>query len=338
MTLDLPTAPSLLGHETEVKRALPIAPPGTGSSEPAYYDIPFLKKPVWTWEIGAYFFLGGLSAGSYVLARLAERAGGPTYRSLTRTGTFVALAAIAPCPILLIADLGDPSRFHHMLRVFKPRSPMSLGSWTLAGYSGVVFLSALREWYRDDSRRPGRISRIGITLLDAAGLPLALLFSGYTGVLLSGTATPVWTQNAWLGPLFCAGALANGAAAISLAAEATQDSQTSESIKTALQPIETAAHLTEAATLAGAMNTAGPLSEPLLRGPAAPFFWAAVAGLAAAEVLRHLPAPAPAKSLARTASSVLDIASGFCLKWAIFRAGVPSAVDPHANRRSSRPR
>ena len=37
--------------------------------------------------------------------------------------------------MMLVLDLGDPLRFHHMLRVFKPSSPMSLGTWSLAAYS-----------------------------------------------------------------------------------------------------------------------------------------------------------------------------------------------------------
>src|SRR5579884_1535662 len=93
------------GHGTDLLRhANPVPPPGPFAG-PSYYDIPLLKKPVWTKEIGIYFYLGGLSAGSYLLARLAERFGGEKYRSITRAGTAIALVAIAPCPPLLIYDL-----------------------------------------------------------------------------------------------------------------------------------------------------------------------------------------------------------------------------------------
>src|SRR3954471_19623037 len=97
--------------------------------EPAYYNVSILKSPVWKWEIATYFFLGGISAASYVLARVAERAGGERYRNLTRAATYTAFATMLPCAPLLIHDLGDRKRFHHMLRVFKPTSPMSLGTW-----------------------------------------------------------------------------------------------------------------------------------------------------------------------------------------------------------------
>jgi formate-dependent nitrite reductase membrane component NrfD len=97
---------------------------------------------------------------------------------------------------LLIADLGDPKRFLNMLRVFKPRSPMNLGAWTLTAYTGVSVLPVLREGLRGD--RTSEERSIAANLLDgaliiacdAAGAPLALLLATYSGVLLSATSTP----------------------------------------------------------------------------------------------------------------------------------------------------
>ncbi len=334
-----PPAATATGHETLLDRIQPIPPPGQ-VPPPAYYDIPFLKKPVWSWEIGCYFFLGGLSAGSYLLARVAERCGGERFRPMTRAGTGLAVAALLPCPPLLIADLGDPKRFHHMLRVFKPRSPMNLGSWVLTGYSGILFLTALREWFRDEERPEGFLSRLFFVGVDAVGLPLSLFFSGYTGVLLSATATPVWTQNPWLGPLFTASAIGNGAAGIHLALEAqkAEDSEDHQRMSEVLEQIDTTTDVAEGLTLAGYFWNAGNLAEPLTTGPAAPYFWAAAASAVTSEVLRRLPVREPTRRWTRLAASVLGVASGFCLKWAMQQAGVPSAQDPEADRRSSRPR
>src|SRR5207245_5498257 len=53
----------------------------------------------------------------------------------------VALGAVAPAPLLLIGDLGRPERFLNMLRVFKPRSPMSMGAWCLVSFSGSASLA-----------------------------------------------------------------------------------------------------------------------------------------------------------------------------------------------------
>src|SRR4051794_26974191 len=112
-----------------------VQPP---EARPAYYDVSMLKPPVWEKPIGVYFFLGGLAAGAYLLARVAERAGGERYRPITRAGSAVALLGALPCAPLLIEDLGDPKRFHHMLRVFKPESPMNFGAWALTTFSGAA--------------------------------------------------------------------------------------------------------------------------------------------------------------------------------------------------------
>jgi hypothetical protein len=71
---------------------------------PTYYDYPALKEPSWGWEIALYFFLGGLAAGSYLVATLADLFGGGGSRSVSRAGRYVALASVSICPLLLIAD------------------------------------------------------------------------------------------------------------------------------------------------------------------------------------------------------------------------------------------
>jgi hypothetical protein len=184
----------------------------------SYYDIPMLQPPVWKWEVASYFFLGGLSSGAFLLARMADRFGGEKYREVTRIGTAVACSAFLPCAPLLIRDLGDPTRFHYMLRVFKPRSPMNLGAWVLTAFGGILSLAALSTWWK--GRRKGKSGGIGAAangtidaITDLAGVPLALTLAGYTGVLLSTTSTPIWARNRWIGPLFSAGAISSGASA-----------------------------------------------------------------------------------------------------------------------------
>jgi hypothetical protein len=141
------------GEESPAQSPSPHPPPRVRvdgeKQEPAYHNLTILKSPVWKWEIASYFFLGGISGASYVLARSAERAGGERFRNLTRAGTYIAFASVLPCAPLLIADLGDRSRFHHMLRIFKPTSPMNLGTWIATGYGGVVTMSTIREKARD---------------------------------------------------------------------------------------------------------------------------------------------------------------------------------------------
>ena len=311
-------------------------------AHPSYYDISMLKKPVWTPEVGVYFFLGGMSGGAYMLARLAARIGGAEYRSLTRVGTAVALAAALPCAPLLIKDLGDPKRFHHMLRVFKPHSPMSLGSWALTAYTAAAAVAGLREWVRarqGDAPLTGAAKAAdgAAAIVADVGVPLGLLVAGYTGVLLSTTAVPLWGRNPWLGALFSAGAVASGASATRLALTVTAEGADGAAGQ-ALAKVEGAARATEVFLLGGYLGAAGEFAKPLTHGSEAKRFWrgAIVAGLAAPAILEVLPVTKKAHRWLDLAASALAVFGAFCLRASITGAGRESAGDPEAARRASR--
>jgi formate-dependent nitrite reductase membrane component NrfD len=214
---------------------------------------------------------------------------------------------------------------------------MNLGSWVLTGYSGILFLTAVREWRRGRRALPSRtgvVTRTLFAVLDAAGVPLALLFSGYTGVLLSATSTPVWCENPWLGALFSASAFGNGASALTLALE--RKSAAAKPALEALEKIDTAAHVAEIVMQAGYLAAAGELARPLTQGKWAPLFWGATAGVVAAEVLKHLPTGGRTRRWTRVAGALAGLAGGFALKWAVLCAGHDSAGDPEADRQVSR--
>src|SRR5438874_12706772 len=115
----------------------------------AYKDVPILKRPTWNNEVAAYFFFGGVSAGAALIGSLAELFGGEPRKELARTANYVSFATLLPCPPLLIDDLGTPQRFHHMLRVFKPSSPMNLGSWSLLVHGAGATVTVMAMLARD---------------------------------------------------------------------------------------------------------------------------------------------------------------------------------------------
>src|SRR6266568_5993858 len=115
----------------------------------SYYDYPVLKQPFWGWEITWYFFFGGLAAGCFVIASIAALFGSRDDRAVARTGYYLSLLALLPCPPLLIKDLGRPERFLHMLRVFKVKSPMSMGVWGLVSFSLFSGVTAAIQAARD---------------------------------------------------------------------------------------------------------------------------------------------------------------------------------------------
>lgn len=320
-------------------------PQDKGGDAPAYYDLSMLKPPVWTPEVGAYFYLGGLSAGAFILARLAERFGGGWLGDMARVGTAVAAVAALPCAPLLVYDLGDPKRFHHMLRVWKPTSPMNLGSWVLTAYTGVCGLAVLREFARarrGDRPAEGAAKAADVTvgvLADAAGIPLALLLAGYTGVLLSTTATPVWSKNPWIGALFSASAVSAGAGAVRVALE-LQGGDGNEAAVEALGKVETAARVAEVVAHTGFLADAGPLAKPLTDGgQKTSYLGGAIgAGIILPEILNRLPLPEKPRRWVKIAAGVIGLLGGYALRSAFVAAGRPSADDPDAARRNSRRR
>src|SRR6201986_4517642 len=120
--------------------------------EPGYYGLPILKKPFWKWEIAGSFFFEGISAGSYVLCTVAGLRDRVQFDEGIRRGRYLSFVSMLFCPPLLIADLGRPERFHHMLRIFKKTSPMNHGAWALSGYG--LFASLLTTLVWPDAKLP----------------------------------------------------------------------------------------------------------------------------------------------------------------------------------------
>ena len=176
----------------------------------SYYGRQILKTPAWNWMIAAYLFLGGLSGGSAMLAAGADLTGRPGLRRVSRVG---ALASILASLYFLVADLGRPERFHHMLRVAKPSSPMSMGTWILSAYGPGAAVAAGAELMPGRLRRT-RLGRLVGWLARPAGLWAAATAPGvasYTAVLLSQTAVPAWQEaHPYLPFVFTGSAAASG--------------------------------------------------------------------------------------------------------------------------------
>lgn len=169
------------------------APFPKANAETGYYGQPLLKQPQWTPEVPVYFFVGGAAGAAAVVASAAKLL---THdRDLVRSARWVAAVGGAISPALLISDLGVPSRFLNMLRVFKPQSAMNMGAWTLAAFSSfsgaAAFANLMCDRFAD--ALPVRIVE------DAAGMlasATGLVLSTYTGVLIGATAIPVWNDHA----------------------------------------------------------------------------------------------------------------------------------------------
>jgi formate-dependent nitrite reductase membrane component NrfD len=205
----------------------------------------FVADPEWGGWIIAYFYLGGIAAGSYFVAILIEWFGSEEDRPLTRIAYWIAFPLALLCTVFLIVDLGRPERFWHMLLksevtkdalaagfpwtaggwrlaarapMFKYWSPMSAGSWGLVVFSACAFASFLAAVWPQG--RPGRWLQGGWhrLALQLPGCAAGFFVASYTGALLSATNQPMWSDTVWLSPLFLASAASTSLATLTLIA------------------------------------------------------------------------------------------------------------------------
>jgi formate-dependent nitrite reductase membrane component NrfD len=301
----------------------------------AYRNVPILQQPTWKNEIASYFYLGGISGGAAAIAALAELIGGRSLQRLAHVAHWVAFLTFLPCPPLLIADLGLPSRFHHMLRIFKPSSPMNLGSWVLIGHGAVLTLAGLRTIA---SRIPmfGWILRIiPAKPVAMAELPLGLALGGYTGVLIGTTSIPLWSESPLLGGLFMASAMSNGTAAVSMVASITGESAVE---RDALAAMSISSGLADLALLGLYLKTSGTAARPLFEGRSLAVTSGGAAATASAVVLEAIAGrlPSRARSVTRLAA-ICTLLGGAALRFGVVHGGCMSAADRNETLRTMTP-
>ena len=187
--------------------------PRDAKASSGYYGQPIVKPPVWTWQIGLYLFVGGTAGMSGVIALAGLLTGQSS--DFVRAALGVAFAGALISPALLIWDLGRPTRFLNMLRVFKWRSVMSVGVWTLflfSGFAGSAFV-LVEAWDFLTQLGVSSTALRGILSTLVAGTALSGgVLATYTGVLLGATAVPVWSAHHKLLP-FHFGSVGLGSAA-----------------------------------------------------------------------------------------------------------------------------
>ena len=161
----------------------------------SYYGRQILKTSVWKQpDVPLYLFVGGIAGASAVLAEGAALAGLPL---LERNARVAAATGAAIGSVALVHDLGRPERFHHMLRVAKPTSPMSVGTWILTAYGPFAGLAATAELVprRFRGSLVGRLLGVSARPAGLVAAVVAPAVASYTAVLLSDTATPTWHDS-----------------------------------------------------------------------------------------------------------------------------------------------
>jgi len=188
------------------------------------------KPPNWHALVAWDMLLNALTTGLFLTVAVGEVVRPELVSPHAKWAYPAALVLLLADLVCLVMDLGNKLRFHHMLRVFKPSSPMSLGTWALTAYSLPLTLLAAAEvgpllgvlpaeadsdalWW---GRRP----------LLILGLPFAFAAAGYKGVLFSTSSQPGWRDARWLGAYHIVTAVALGVGILYAGAEMTGESST----------------------------------------------------------------------------------------------------------------
>ncbi|MQA01930.1 MAG: polysulfide reductase [Streptosporangiales bacterium] len=277
------------------------------SENRSYYGRPVLKEPAWRVpDVPGYLFLGGLagaSAGAAALCDLTGRAG------LCRTYRAVAAGAAVSSVGALIHDLGRPARFLYMLRVFKPTSPLSVGSWILAPFGGLATAAAAAEFA--GRARWARPAGIGAGVLGPA-------MCTYTAVLLADTAVPAWHSAYRELPFVFAGSALTSAAGAGLLCGGRAEHEPARRMGWLGAGIE----LVASGLLERAHGLAG---EPYRTGRARRLLRAAT-GLTIAGA--GLSAAGRRSRVATGLAGAAYLAAGLCTRFGVFDAGIRSTRDP----------
>lgn len=271
-----------------------------------YYGRPVLKAPVWKPAIALYFFTGGVAGASSVLAFAASVTGN---RRLARSALLASVASVVASGPLLVVDLGRPSRFLNMLRVAKPTSPMSVGSWVLAAFAPATMAAAASDL-------TGRIPRLGRTAAAVAAL-LGPAVATYTAVLVADTAIPAWHDAHRELPFLFVGSAAASAAGVALAATPVANAGPARRLAVLGAAMEVSAFRAMKSRVGGPYEDgrAGRLAKAAEACSTSGAVVVVVAG-------RRKPAAAVA-GLLLCAGSLLS-------RFSVFRAGFESAADPSA--------
>jgi formate-dependent nitrite reductase membrane component NrfD len=295
-----------------------MVPPAEFTS---YYGRPVVKASPWEHDIPLYLFAGGVAAGSSLLSAGADLTDRPVLR---RTGRLAALVGLTVSMLALVRDLGRPERFLNMLRVVKPTSPMSVGTWLLTAYgplAGVAGAAELRPLLPRRLRDGlvGRLLGVGARPAGVGAAVVAPAIASYTAVLLSDTATPTWHDAHRHLPFVFVGSAAAASGGLGMLAAPVAEAGPARRLAVGGALLELAVERRMEAAM-------GLTAEPLHAGHAGQLMRASkaltIAGATGAGLL------AGRSRAAAVVSGAALLAGSACLRFGVFDAGQESARDP----------
>ncbi len=297
--------------------------PIPNSADPTYYERPLLKEPVWHWAIPLYYYVGGAAGASLVMGAAGQLDRSGKLDNMMRRAHWAGIIGSAVSAGILVYDLGKPSRFHHMLRVFRPTSPMNMGVWILSSVSPSAIMAALF------AKRRGLLGAFGEISGVASGLS-GLALSTYTGVLVANSAIPVWQESRHLLPiLFGASAMASAGSLFDLFFE----DRAARRVTYTFGTLGRAAELAATIALERQVSKISEVAKPLRSG-ASGFLWKTATVMTAGSLLLSV---LPGQSRRRRiAAGIMGTAGSMLMRYGIHQAGIASARNPRATFRQQR--
>ena len=307
--------------QTKLEHPVPPKPVTTeevahDAASVGYYDLPVIKAAPWKGYIPAYFYAGGVAGASAVLHGAIVLRGDRKLEPLATKLRWIAIAGEVIGSGFLIADLGRPARFHHMMRVVRPTSPMNVGTWILSATGATSALALLRH---ELLGRPDRMSvTTALNMLAGASL------TTYTGVLVGNTAVPVWKATRVALPvLFAASAGASAASLLELIGGSTRRER---------RVVRRFALATKAAALVSTLAVdraagSGNVGAALREGKAGSLWRGARLLKLASFIASAIPTRG---TLLPQLAGALGTAAGLAMRFAVIEAGRASAAEPRA--------
>jgi formate-dependent nitrite reductase membrane component NrfD len=274
-----------------------------------------LKQPVWIWSMPVYFYVGGVAGVGATFGAAAQLIASHSMRSLVLRSRRVATAGGAVSAALLVHDLGRRSRFLNMLRVFSIQSPMSMGSWILSSAAGAAAV------LRFGPRGFRTLANVFGCIAGVFGLGL----SGYTGVLISQSAVPVWQASYRITPIpFLTSGTTATASFFELFKLNRREASAIEWFGNMGKIVELAATFALEYNVRRSDRVARPVREGFSGFP-----WQRAKALTiSSTILSILPGNSRPK---RIAAGVLGSVASLCLRFGIFYAGKAPARDSRAS-------
>ncbi len=311
-----------ISESVEVSQRLATEYPSSAEGA-TYYDQPVLQNPVWIWSVPVYFYLGGTAGGALTLAAAAQLSDHRSLSRLVQRCHWIGVSGLSLGTACLIWDLGKKLRFLHMLRVFRPTSPLSVGSWLLSAATPMAGMAAL---FGDRRGGLGRIARAAGYGAGVLGIPL----TSYTGVVLADTAIPAWQEARRMLPVMFSGSAIAGTASLLDLVDLTPRE---ERVVRMFGALGKAAELAGTVAMEREASRVEQVGRPFRRGKTG-LLWRFAQALSAASLLLSV---LPGKSKRKhQIAGALGSAGALAIRFAIFEIGKASARDPRATFRMQR--